>query len=79
MREMGVKPSTVGLYAWQPGLHEFYSSAGNQLSKESEAMQKGIHCAGDFMYVKTHQGWLYQAVVLDLYSRKVIGWSLSSQ
>jgi transposase InsO family protein len=32
--------------------------------------------AGDITYVWTHQGWLYLAVVIDLYSRKVVGWSI---
>jgi len=79
MREMSIKPSTAGLYAWRPGQHEFYSCAGNQLLREKSIAQKGTHWAGDFTYVKTHQGWLYHAVVLDLYTRKVIGWSFSSQ
>jgi putative transposase len=30
----------------------------------------------DITYIRTWQGWLYLAVVLDLYSRKVIGWSM---
>ena len=33
--------------------------------------------AGDITFIPTAQGWLYLAVVLDLYSRKVIGWSLA--
>ncbi len=34
--------------------------------------------AGDITYVPTREGWLYLAVVLDLVSRRVIGWSMSS-
>ena len=30
-------------------------------------------------YVRTHEGWLYLAVVLDLFSRQVVGWSMSSR
>lgn len=33
--------------------------------------------AGDITYVSTREGWLYLAVVLDLFSRRVIGWSMS--
>jgi putative transposase len=33
--------------------------------------------AGDITYLQTHEGWLYLAVVLDLFSRRVIGWSMS--
>ncbi len=31
----------------------------------------------DFTYIPTDQGWLYLAVVLDLFSRRVVGWSMS--
>ncbi len=34
--------------------------------------------AGDITYLRTREGWLYLAVLLDLYSRFVVGWSLSS-
>jgi putative transposase len=33
--------------------------------------------ASDITYIKTRQGWLYLAVVLDLFSRRVVGWSMS--
>ena len=29
----------------------------------------------DFTYIKTHEGWLYLSVVIDLFSRRVVGWS----
>ena len=34
---------------------------------------------GDITYIWTREGWLYLAVVIDLYSRKVVGWSMSSR
>lgn len=77
MRELGIKASTTGLYAWRPGQHEFYSCTGNQLKGEEKPAVSGRHWAGDFTYIKTKAGWLYHAVVLDLYSRKVVGWSFS--
>ena len=33
----------------------------------------------DITYIRTHEGWLYLAVVLDLFSRQVIGWSMQSR
>ncbi|ENH51866.1 integrase core domain protein [Escherichia coli p0305293.7] len=33
--------------------------------------------AGDITYLRTDEGWLYLAVVIDLWSRAVIGWSMS--
>ena len=32
--------------------------------------------AGDMTYIQTEEGWLYLAVVLDLFSRRIVGWSL---
>ena len=34
---------------------------------------------GDFTYIKTGKGWLYHAIVMDLYHRKVVGWSFGLQ
>ncbi len=34
---------------------------------------------GDITYISTDEGWLYLAVVLDLYSRKVVAWSMSDR
>jgi putative transposase len=32
----------------------------------------------DITYIKTYEEWLYLAVVVDLFSRKIIGWSMQS-
>lgn len=41
----------------------------------------GIHqkWAGDITYIRTEEGWLYLAVVIDLHSRAVIGWSMNTR
>jgi putative transposase len=41
--------------------------------------QKDRYWVGDITYISTEEGWLYLAVVIDLYSRQIIGWSLSSR
>ncbi len=33
----------------------------------------------DITYIKTHEGWLYLAVALDLYARCIVGWSMQSR
>ena len=30
-------------------------------------------------YLRTHQGWLYLAIVMDLYSRRIIGWAMDKR
>ena len=76
MKEAGIKASTTGLYAWSPGRQAFYSGTGNQLRNAAQAIKPGQHWAGDFTYINTANGYLYYAIVMDLYTRKVIGWSL---
>ncbi|ENA4319969.1 IS3 family transposase [Salmonella enterica subsp. enterica serovar Anatum] len=46
---------------------DFYASGPNQ------------KWSGDITYLRTDEGWLYLAVVIDLWSRAVIGWSMSSR
>lgn len=79
MREVGIKASTTGLYAWRPGQHEFYAATGNQLKQTDSPAGPGEQWVGDFTYIKTKTGWLYHAAVLDLYSRKIVGWSFSQK
>jgi transposase InsO family protein/transposase-like protein len=42
------------------------------------SMKDTVYCS-DITYIWTREGWLYLAVVLDLYSRKVVGWSMSNR
>lgn len=43
-----------------------------------DTLRNDVSQMTDITYIRTWQGWLYPAVVLDLYSRKVIGWSMKS-
>jgi len=46
------------------------------------AVQSNLHPGPNFhgqINVPTRQGWLYLAVVLDLYSRRVVGWAMDAQ
>jgi putative transposase len=55
-----------------------YGVAPNVLNREFDVAQPNEAWVGDITYLWTQEGWLYLAVLLDLYSRKVVGWSLSS-
>lgn len=50
----------------------------NHLNREFVVNMPDTSWVTDITYIRTWQGWLYLAVVLDLYSRKVIGWSMKS-
>jgi putative transposase len=56
-----------------------HSIAPNTLDRQFEAEAPNKKWVADFTYVWTAEGWLYVAAVLDLYSRKVVGWSMSAQ
>lgn len=53
--------------------------APNLLSREFAVDAPNRVWVGDMTYIWTAEGWLYLAVLLDLYSRKVVGWSMSDR
>jgi transposase InsO family protein len=53
--------------------------AANTLDRQFAIAQPNRVWAGDITYVWTSEGWLYLAVVLDLFSRQVIGWALGNR
>lgn len=53
--------------------------APNHLSQNFSAIAANKKWVSDFTYIDTTEGWLYLAVVLDLFSRKVIGWAMSDR
>jgi putative transposase len=53
--------------------------APNLLDRHFEADTPNQKWVADITYVPTDQGWLYLAAVLDLFSRRVIGWSMADQ
>jgi len=54
-----------------------HAVAKNLLRQDFAAEAPNQRWASDITYISTHQGWLYLAVVMDLYSRRIVGWSMS--
>jgi len=52
--------------------------AENLLDRQFEAQGPNERWVADITYIPTREGWLYLAVVEDLYSRRVVGWSLAA-
>jgi len=52
--------------------------APNLLNRDFNAIKPNQKYVGDITYIWTHEGWMYLAVVIDLYSRAVIGWSMQA-
>jgi len=57
--------------AGKPGV-----AAPNWLQRQFTVGQPDQVWVTDITYIRTYEGWLYLAVVIDLYSRKVVGWSM---
>jgi len=51
--------------------------APNHLNRQFDVAVPNTVWAGDITYIATAKGWLYLAVVIDLYSRRVVGWAFS--
>lgn len=51
--------------------------AGNVLDRQFTADRPNQKWVADFTYIWTAEGWLYVAAVIDLFSRRVVGWSMS--
>ncbi len=51
--------------------------APNHLQRDFEADAPNRKWVADFTYIWTAEGWLFVAAVMDLYSRRIIGWSMS--
>ena len=52
--------------------------AENILDRNFDVDRPDTVWAADLTYIRTHEGWLYLAVVMDLYSRRVVGWSMNN-
>ena len=55
------------------------SVAPNHLARQFDVQTPNEAWVTDITYIRTHEGWLYLAVVLDLFSRQIVGWSMQSR
>jgi len=60
------------------GVRPEHAIAANVLQRDFTATGPNQKWVADFTYIDTAEGWLFLAVVLDLYSRRAVGWSMSA-
>ena len=53
--------------------------ADNVLQQQFNPVRANVAWAGDVTYLRTAQGWMYLAMVMDLYSRRIIGWAIEKR
>lgn len=56
-----------------------YPVAANVLNRQFEAQRPNQKWVSDITYIPTQNGWLYLAAVLDLFSRRIVGWAMSAR
>jgi putative transposase len=61
------------------GVRPEHTIAPNVLDRRFEAETPNTRWVADFTYIPTGEGWLYLAVVLDLFSRRIVGWSIQNR
>lgn len=79
MRQAGIKAEVGynrrrGHYGGKPAV-----VAPNALDRQFDPTEPNEAWVTDITMIRTHEGWLYLAVVVDLYSRQVVGWSMQPQ
>lgn len=79
MRRQGLRASAASRYVVTTDSKHAEPIAPNVLEQDFTATAPNQKWAGDITYIPTAEGWLYLAVFLDLYSRKVIGWAMSDR
>ena len=80
MRQHGLRARTARRYrvCTTDSKHSL-SVAANLLDQNFVADQPNQVWLADITYIPTSEGWLYLAVILDLFTRKVVGWAMRDQ
>ena len=79
MKAQGLRSQTG--YQRKPRHHagKPHVAAPNHLARQFDVLEPNETWVTDITYIRTHEGWLYLAVVLDLFSRQIVGWSMQSR
>ena len=56
-----------------------YATAPNSLNRQFTQDEPNKALVADITYIHTNEGWLFAALVMDLFSKKIVGWALDSQ
>lgn len=79
MRENDLKVKTTRRFKITTNSDHKRSVAPNLVKQQFTAQAPNRLWTGDITYIQTAQGWLYLAVVLDVFSRRIVGWSMNQR
>ncbi len=76
MRTEGLRAQ--GDYGRKPPFHGEMQckAAANLLDRQFDVTEPDTAWASDFTFIRTHAGWMYLDVAIDLFSRQVVGWAM---
>jgi transposase InsO family protein len=77
MRELGLRACQPRAYKRTTVADEQPVTSPDRIERDFQASAPGQRLVGDITYLKTGQGWLYLATVIDLATRMVVGWQLA--
>jgi transposase InsO family protein len=78
MRKGGIQAKTRKTFKVTTNSRHHYPVFPNILDRVFEAAAADQIWASDITYIRTGQGWLYLAAILDIFSRRIVGWSMDS-
>lgn len=79
MRQNGIRIVRSRKFKRTTDSDHAFNIAPNLLQQDFAASAPNQKWAGDITYVWTREGWVYLAVIIDLYSRRVVGWAISNR
>lgn len=79
MRQLGLKTKAAKRYRVTTDSRHSFPVAPNVLNRQFEVEKPNQVWTADISYVWTFQGWLYLAVVMDLFSRQIVGWAIDKR
>lgn len=77
MQQAGLRPVWKRKWVNTTESHHTLPVASNRLNRQFNPAQPNQAWTSDITYIRTRSGWLYLAVVMDLFSRKLIGWAMA--
>ena len=77
MRTLGLRPVWKRKFIHTTDSRHGLPVAENVLARQFEPARANVAWVSDITYIRTRSGWLYLAAVLDLFSRKIVGWAMA--
>jgi transposase InsO family protein len=79
MKQEGLKPKAARRFKVTTDSRHSKPVAENILGRQFNPIAANIAWASDITYIHTDEGWLYLATVIDLFNRKIVGWSMGTR